>query len=287
MTEVFRRLEDWWIKEFVGNVEDSPMGPVVQPPKDSVVWGRIYSKQRLDRLAALFADARRKVVPGSLEARRIDMVEREFLLPLRESSRTYFESHAKLKDYRLALRVGGSAKVMLRPFVQGKPKALKATVSTEVRVSRTEDGLVFEFDCEEPKMSDRAAGNHEADDPRLWMDDCVEVILFPDSANPEHCYHFFLNSSGSWTDSFDSDSRIGVKWNSGMSTSVSHRRDGWIGRFEIPLAAFPALKDEIPFEVARERTLRKESAIHHLYNWSPCSNGFSDMDNLGVLVLEK
>ncbi len=287
MAEVFRMLEDWWIKEFVGNVVDSPMGPIVQPPKDSVVWGRIYSKQRLDRLAALFAAARRKVAPGSLEARRIDMVEREFLKPLVENSRAYFESHAKLKDYRLALRVGGSATVRLRPFVQGKPKALKATVSTEARVSRTTDSLVFEFDCEEPKMSDRSAGNHEADDPRLWMDDCVEVILFPDSANPEHCYHFFLNSSGSWTDSFDSDPRIGVKWNSGMSTSVSQRRDGWTGRFEIPLAALPNLKSEIPFEVARERNLRTDSNIHHLYNWSPCSNGFSDLDNLGVLVLEK
>ena len=287
MAEVFRLLEDWWIKEFVGNVVDSPMGPLVQPPKDSVIWGRIYGPKRLETLASLFADARRKVVQGSLEARRVDMVEREFLMPLVGSSRAYFESHAKLKDYRIALRVGGSAAVKLRPFTQGAPKALKATVSTDVRISRTADSLVFEFECEEPKMSDRAAGNHEADDPRLWMDDCVEVVLFPDSANPEQYYHFFLNSSGSWTDSFDSDSRIGAKWNSGMRTSVSHRRDGWTGRFEIPLAAFPCLKDEIPFEVARERNLRTDSGIHHLYNWSPCSNGFSDLDNLGVLTLEK
>ena len=287
MAEVFRRLEDWWIKEFVGNVVDSPMGPLVQPPKDSVIWGRIYGPERLEALSGIFAVARRKVATGSLEARRIDMVEREFLVPLRENSRAYFENHAKLKDYRLALRVGGSATVRLRPFVQGRPKALKATVSTEVRVSRMKDSLAFEFDCEEPKMSDRAAGNHEADDQRLWMDDCVEVLLFPDSVNPEHCYHFFLNSSGSWTDSFESDSRIGAKWNSGMRTSVSHRRDGWTGRFEIPLAAFQNLKAEIPFEVARERNLSHDSDIHHLYNWSPCANGFSDLDNLGVLVLEK
>ena len=287
MAEVFRMLEDWWIKEFVGNVVDSPMGPIVQPPKDSVIWGRIYSKQRLGSLAALFAGARRKVAPGSLEARRVDMVAREFLEPLQECSKTYFETHEKLKDYRLRLSVGDSASVRLRPFATDPSKPIKATVSTEVRISRTVDSLVFEFDCEEPRMSDRSAGNHEADDPRLWMDDCVEVLLFPDSLNPEQYYHFLLNSSGSWADVFESDPRIGVKWDSGMCTGVSQRRDGWTGRFEIPLAALPNLKDEIPFEVARERNLRTDSNIHHLYNWSPCSNGFNDLDNLGLLILSK
>lgn len=287
MSEVFRLLEDWWIKEFVGNVEDSPMGPVVQPPKDSVTWGRIYSKQRLDGLAALFADARRKSAPGTLEARRVDMVAREFLEPLQECSKAYFETHEKLKECRLRLAVGDSAIVRLRPFSTDPSKPIKATVSTNVRISRTSDCLVFEFDCEEPRMSDRSAGNHEADDPRLWMDDCVEVLLFPDSLNPEQYYHFLLNSSGSWADVFESDPRIGVKWDSGMRTSVSQRRDGWTGRFEIPLASLPNLKDEIPFEVARERNLRTDSNIHHLYNWSPCSSGFNDLDNLGLLILSK
>ena len=72
-----------------------------------------------------------------------------------------------------------------------------------------------------------------------------------------------------------------------MRTSVSQRRDGWTGRFEIPFAAFQNLKAEIPFEVARERNLCHDSNIHHLYNWSPCSNGFNDIDNLGTLTLEK
>ena len=287
MAEVFRRLEDWWIKEFVGNVVDSPMGPLVQPPKDSAIWGRIYGPERLEALASLFAEARRKIAPESLEARRADMVYREFLEPLQTCSRRYFENHAKLKDLKLSLGIGSSSSVSLRPFSTNPAKPLKAQVSTSVKISRTKDSLVFEFDCEEPKMSDRSAGNHEADDPRLWMDDCVEVLLFPDSANPEYCYHFFLNSSGSWTDSFDSDSRIGAKWNSGMRTSVSHRRDGWTGRFEIPLGAFSNLKAEIPFEVARERNLCHDSDIHHLYNWSPCANGFNDIDNLGTLTLEK
>ena len=287
MAEVFRRLEDWWIKEFVGNVVDSPMGPLVQPPKDSAIWGEIYGPARLEALAALFADARRKVAPESLEARRVDMVAREFLEPLQTCSKAYFKNHEKMKDLRLSLGVGSSASVTLRPFSTNPAKPLKAMVSTSVKISRTKDGLVFEFDCEEPKMSDRSAGNHEADDPRLWMDDCVEVLLFPDSANPEHCYHFILNSSGSWTDSFDSDLRIGAKWNSGMRTSVSQRRDGWTGRFEIPFAAFQNLKAEIPFEVARERNLCHDSNIHHLYNWSPCANGFNDIDNLGTLALEK
>ena len=287
MAEVFRRLEDWWIKEFVGNVVDTPMGPVVRPPDDSVIWGKIYGPERLSGLAALFAEARSAVAPASLEARRIDMVEREFLIPLQKNSRSFAEKRAKLKECNLTLRVGESAKMELRPFILNPAKKLKTTVATSVSVERKEHSLVFTFDCHEPMMHDRAAGNHVADDPKLWMDDCVEVLLAPDAKNPSYIYHFFLNSSDSWTDSLDSDTRIGAKWNSNMITGVSHRRDGWIGRIEIPLAAFPALKEVITFEVARERNLRSDSNIHHLYNWSPCANSFADLDNLGTIKLVK
>jgi len=286
LAEIFRRLEDWWINEFVGNVVDSPMGPLVQPPKDSEIWNRLYSPTRLDGLDALVAAARGKVAAGSLEARRIDLVENEFLKPLRAESKAYFANYEKVKALRFTMPVGASKTVALRPFSHDPSRPFKTTVTTQVTVSRTEKSLVFAFDCEEPKMDDRAAGLHKADDPRLWMDDVVEVVLFPDSLDPGHCYHFFLNSGGCWSDSYDSDARVGVKWNSDMKTSVSHRRDGWTGTFEIPLAAFGYLKDEVQFEVARERNLQHDAGIHHLYNLSPCSNGFNDQDNLGTLILK-
>ena len=286
LAEVFRRLEDWWMKEFVGNVVDSPMGPLVQPPKDSEIWGRIYSQERLDALDALVAQARTKVAAGSLEARRIDLVENEFLKPLRAESKAYFTNYEKVKALRFPLSVGASKEVTLRPFATDPSRPLKTTVTTRVTISRTEKSLVFRFDCEEPKMDDRSAGIHAADDPRLWMDDVVEVVLFADSLNPSTYHHLFLNSAGCWTDSYDSDSRIGAKWNSGMTTSVSHRRDGWTGTFEVPLAAFPYLKDEVQFEVARERNLQHDAGIHHLYNLSPCANSFNDQDNLATLILK-
>jgi hypothetical protein len=287
MSEVFGLLEEWWIKEFVGNVVDTPMGPVVRPPDDSVIWGKIYGPERLAKLSALLAEAQSKADAGSLQARRVEMVKREFLDPLLTNSKVYAEKRAKLQDCHLKLRVGECKKFALKPFVLNPSKKMKATVPTSVEVRRTAGSLVFEFDCAEPVMHDRAAGNHHADDPKLWMDDCVEVLLFPDASRPGDCYHFFLNSSGCWTDSYDSDRRIGVKWNSQMKTSVSHRRDGWTGRIEIPLSAFPILKDIIPFEVARERNLRKDANIHHLYCFSPASTSFADMDNLGTITLEK
>ena len=285
LAEIHRRLEDWWMKEFVGNVVDSPMGPLVQPPKDSVIWNRIYSAERLAGLDALFAAAKAKVAADSPEAKRIAIVENEFLAPLKAESKAYFERYEKVKDLRLRLGVGDAHTIALRPFSQSLGPVTAPTVGTTVTVSRTATHLVVSFDCEEPAMADRGAGNHAADDPRLWMDDVVEIVLFPDSLNPGHCYHFFLNSSASWSDSFESDSRIGVKWNSGMTTSVSQRRDGWTGRFEIPFAAFPYLKDEVQVEFGRERNLRSDSKIHHLYNWSPAANGFNDQDNLGTLIL--
>ena len=72
---------------------DTPLGPgVVKAPTDAELWTKIYSPDVLSRLDALLRGAEAKVVRESLEARRIALFRREFLLPLLRGNGSHAEA---------------------------------------------------------------------------------------------------------------------------------------------------------------------------------------------------
>ena len=82
MAEFFDTLESCWMK-VVAHPFDTPLGPgVVKAPTEEELRTKIYSPEMCARLAALLDNAEAKVARGSLEARRIALFRREFLLPL-------------------------------------------------------------------------------------------------------------------------------------------------------------------------------------------------------------
>ena len=84
MAEFFDTLESCWMK-VVAKPCDTPLGPgVCEAPTDNELRTKIYSPEVLSRLASLLSSAASKVADGSLEARRIDVFRREWLMPLRE-----------------------------------------------------------------------------------------------------------------------------------------------------------------------------------------------------------
>ena len=113
MAEIYETLEECWAKGVVGNVVETPMGPVVKQPSDAKMWEEIYSPAKLARFDALVKAARAKVAPGSLEAKRIDLVDREFLGGLRARSAEYAKFAAGLKALEITLPVGGEEKISL------------------------------------------------------------------------------------------------------------------------------------------------------------------------------
>jgi hypothetical protein len=78
MAKVYDLLEENWTKGVVGKFEDGPLGPFLSVPPESELRARVYTKELVAELDALIASARAKVSPKSLEARRIDIVRREF-----------------------------------------------------------------------------------------------------------------------------------------------------------------------------------------------------------------
>lgn len=286
MAEIYETLEECWMRGVVGNSIETPMGPVVKSPSEKQMWEKVYSPARLARFDELLKLARSKVAAGSLEARRIDLVEREFLGGLRRRSAAYADTAAGLKALELQLAVGEEKKISLVPF-NSRKKQLK-TVGTDVYVRRTADALVVRYVCEEPRMKDAVGRAGVVDDPNLWQENVVEFIIDPLGDYTSYC-QFFVNSEGSWGDTHWSRVHMptdGYRWNSGATVKVEKGADSWTAELSIPLSAFPNLPKTFAVEFARERNLMGDADYVHLYHWSPYAYGFSDLENQGRVVFK-
>jgi hypothetical protein len=89
MRAFYHLIERKWVREIVGSVKDTPLGPVVVLPSAFDVWTKVYSRDVLNELREMLSAASAKVSPGSLNARRIDLMRRHVLGGLEEESRKY------------------------------------------------------------------------------------------------------------------------------------------------------------------------------------------------------
>ena len=83
MKDFFDDCERLWVgKVMAGRTEMTPLGPMQVIPDRIEIWREIYTAEKLAKWAALFDRAAAKVVPGSLEARRIALMRRNVLEPV-------------------------------------------------------------------------------------------------------------------------------------------------------------------------------------------------------------
>ena len=86
---IFEKLEDVWLERICGQVVMTSVGPVNMTPSEFEIWTDIYSPAKVDALLAIADSAAAKVVPESLEARRIALVRTEILERLSRRTREY------------------------------------------------------------------------------------------------------------------------------------------------------------------------------------------------------
>jgi len=91
MDVFFRTLEEKWIRDIVGNIADTALGPVVHVPPEHEVWTRIYSPSVLRGLAGNCERAVQAAGEGSEEACRVAFMREQFLGPLDAESRRYLD----------------------------------------------------------------------------------------------------------------------------------------------------------------------------------------------------
>ena len=289
MAEIYETLERCWMDGVVGKTVETPMGPVVKRPSDAQMWEEVYSPVKIARMDACIRAALAKVESDSLERRRIELVDREFLGGLHRRQDDYAKFAAGLKALRLELAVGEEKSVSLVPFSEDmhtEGARGRKTVRTDVAVRRTADALVVKFFCEEPLMEKGVAQAHEPDYPDLWQENIVEVIIDPLGDFTSYM-QFFVNSEGSVADQHVSRIHMPTEkfgWNSGFTAKVEKQETSWTAELTIPLKAFPCLPKSFAVEFARERNVTGAADTYSLYHWSPYSYGFQDLENLGHIV---
>ena len=93
MAKFYDMLERKWVRETVGNVVDSAVGPVTRPPSDNDMWFRVYSPETLAELDGFLNAAEAATSPGSIEARRVAFIRANFHTPLATRAAAYVEAH--------------------------------------------------------------------------------------------------------------------------------------------------------------------------------------------------
>ena len=113
MAEFVREMESIWVGKVAGRVVDGALGPVAQRPSEYDLFTSIYSPDVIAHWRRDFiSKARACVADGSIEARRIDLYEREFIEPLASRAKAYIDSISVEKE--LASRAKRTLNNMLR-----------------------------------------------------------------------------------------------------------------------------------------------------------------------------
>ncbi len=159
---------------------------------------------------------------------------------------------------------------------------------TEATVEENDGGLLVRVVAYEPNMADVVAPARNRDDPDVWLDNEIEIMVDPMGARREFM-HFTVNSSGSWTDLRHSKTSLGewvgdVKWSSNAKVAVKRFHDRWTCDIAIPSSVFQdGLPRRFPAELYRRRVLKGDnSMLVERYVGGPYASGPCDFDNFGT-----
>lgn len=283
MKRFFDELEDLWCKKIIGNIIDSPLGPIVKLPSDFDVWSKIYSPAKLAELDRYITRAAKAAAREPMPLKRLEFIRREMLGPIKEAAARFAQSRELMGSWNF--RVPGT--IGLRPF-----KSDACEVSSSVSVKETADSFVFTFNCEEPLMEHIQAAAKGHDNKDNFMDSCVELFLNP-SGDRKNYFHIVVNTNGSVADAaWKRHGKGDYSWNSNCKAEVAKRNDGFTITLTLPKSSIGKYDPAgFPVNFARHRAIggMKAAGVKEIYyQWSPVSGrSFHATERWGTMKLGK
>ncbi len=279
MREVYDRLEACWVKQVIGKVRDTPLGPVVEPPSSFSIWTEIYSPAFIAKLENLCTDAEKAAAPDENAQKRVRFMRRHLLGPVRKESEKFFQMVSSLKEWHFTV----PDTLYLRPL-----KGDVAEVETKISVSQDSDSFIFSFDCEEPKMDAMLCRAVKNDEQTIAAgDSCVEIILNP-NGDRANCVHIAVNANGAVLDRRLVDGSHGDNtWNSHAKVKTARLASSWTATVSIPKEVLGNYNPEgFPVNFARQRVIKNLPPQY--YHWSPLpGKNFHEVKHYGVMLLRK
>jgi len=306
MAQLFARLESIWTTHFLGQVLDTPEGPIRTRRNDREVWDEIFTAQVMAELAVLVDQAEQRTAAEPESQKRVQFFREKFLGEMLRVRAEYADKQRGIEDLVATVRPlpAGAA-----PVIDGKlddacwaaaqPLCLvpldgdKRLVQTEVRTLWTPGTLYIGFDCEEPHPDTLYLAERPRDDGDMWKDASVEVFLNP-SSDRRNYVQFVVNANGVVTDYRDrivqgTQTESDRSWNCNVRAAATRGTDRWQVELAIPVSeiADTALAADAMWVVnfCRSRNLSGAAqGENQLYTWSPfLRRSFHDLPNMGRL----
>ena len=286
MKEFFLELEERWTKRVVGNIVNTPLGPKTIRPDNRTLWRDIYSREVRARLDALLKAGTAKVGGNSLEGRRIALMRSEFYDRMVDGAADYEAQMRGVEALRFYPEKGPvdvfARSSGLRWFTN------VASVATSVSAKRTQDELIFSYNCIEPRMDVVSTAYNKPGDRECWRDNNVELYLNP-SGDGKTMFHYILTSAGNFAGQrYVIGSGLAHDWEGaikGVRTQVRTTASGWKCEIAIPLSTIGSCKDEFKVNFCRSRVLK--NGVSEVISWSPYIMLFRDVERFGTIVFKE
>ena len=229
-------------------------GPVAKYPPDA-----------LERLAGRLAQAVDATQPATDYRRRVELVQAD-ILKLREALCAPLVEHPpEMTCHRAAgpIRIDGALDDAGWRHSPPQGFVLKGGQAAPYRswVVSTHDSehLYLAVVNVEPRLGAlRAVAGPENPDAGIWDDDCVEVFIAPDAANPERAYQIIVNAAGTaWDGAYGlpepGPGLFGCQpaWDCrGLRAGVRKTASRWNVELAIPLRSVGLQGTDLPAEIA-------------------------------------
>jgi hypothetical protein len=151
-------------------------------------------------------------------------------------------------------------------------------------VAHDDKNLYVAYRCDEPQMKFLVAKVKDRDG-RVWEDDCIEIFLQPDRANPQDFYHIVFNTLGMLRD----ERGASADWDSHATAKVALAPDGWTIEATIPFSSLgspPKPGDTWGLNLCRSRQA-KPGADREFSCWSCTYGSFAKPERFGELLFQK
>ena len=281
MNEIYKALENHWVKDILTNVRETPAGPQAVIPSQYDIWNKIYSKPEMDRLNALFDKAEKAAAGDKMSLERIKFMRKELWGKVFEGRQAYDKANsdrsvwtAYMGETTEKITIDGKfnekAWKAATPFYMIPRTGSVNEVSTAIRMLRDKENFYAAIECEEPFTADMLAAKRKKDEFMIWQDNLVELFFSP-SQRSEMMYQLMISSNGSISDTRSILAKHDFKWDSQAEYKISVTPGKkWCLEIRIPLSSMPELKDKKEFAAnfTRGRVIQGKKVMSY-YVWAP------------------
>ncbi len=308
MNLFFNRLEEVWMTRAKPESTFTELGPRAVRRNEREIWDEIYTAELMNELAGYYDRAEAAVAEDAASLKRVHFFRRHYLGHMIEKREAYTDLVGEVEDLVLEIVVHpGDAGIVVDGEIEepawAKAEAVylvpvgsedRPLVSTVVRTLGSDTHLYVSFDCSEPHVDALLLADREADDPRLWQDASVEVMLDP-SGDRTSYYQIIVSAAGVVADQkttwVDGVRTLDWGWQSHVKAATRIGTDGYRVELAIPLSALgvESLREGSKWvgNFNRSRHIRTtDPTANQYYSWSPyLRRGFGEVDRFGQLTV--